>query len=84
VNPVIVTWLDAWGDSDEVTLGDATELHAYRTFSVGWLVHKTEEYIVVAMDCYEEKEGTFKNYAYIPLTLVEHIYPLPVPPSCVS
>lgn len=67
----VVSWVDAYIDTDDFSLKDAKKAKGVLRHTVGWLIHEGEEGIVLATDYYEKKKDGFNAQMYIPWGWVE-------------
>lgn len=63
---VIVSWDDAFIDTDDFSMKEAKKAKGVRRHTVGWLVRETDEGIVLATDYYQKKKDGFNSMMYIP------------------
>jgi hypothetical protein len=63
---VIVSWDDAWIDTEDFTIKKAKKMKGVLRHTVGWLVDENEEGIVLCTDYYEKKSDGFNTPMFIP------------------
>ncbi len=78
---VLVVWLDAWQEQNEVTTADAEAHRGYETHSVGYLVSDTEAGVTLAMDAFPGHPNHYKTHAFIPAGMLVEIIPLRTGPG---
>lgn len=62
---VVVTWDDAFVDTDDFTIKAAEKTKGVRRHTVGWLVAENDDGIVMATDYYEKDKKTFNTRMFI-------------------
>jgi len=72
LQPVIVTWMDAWGE-DVQRETENLEHHPVETVSVGFLVREDEVGASIAMDTYTDTLSEVRNTAFIPRGMIRKI-----------
>lgn len=70
----IVTWDDAFIDTDDFDLKDAKKTKGVKRHTVGWLIHKNKRGVVLATDYYQKKKEGFNAKMFIPWGWVTDLY----------
>lgn len=63
---VVVSWDDAFIDTDDFTEKKARKTRGVLRHTVGWLVAENDDGIVMATDYYEKKSDGFNSRMFIP------------------
>lgn len=66
---VVIHWKDIVGDDNWQTRGEAKEVKPHGFISVGWLIRKDKESIVIA-SCYSPDDDTVGSVTSIPMGAV--------------
>jgi hypothetical protein len=70
---VEVSWIDAWNDSEELTVNDAQNLRPIKRRQVGYLLNESNLAIVLAAGMYEQIPGgvnSFCDVVVIPMAII--------------
>ena len=73
---VEVCWIDAWNDSEELTVNDAQALRPIKRRQVGYLLKQSDVAIVLAAGVYEKvPDGidSFCDVVVIPMGIVTSV-----------
>lgn len=70
-NIAVISWDDAWIDTDDFVLKDANKAKGVRRHTVGWLIKETDEGVVLCTDYYQKKKDGFNSMMYIPWGWIE-------------
>lgn len=63
---VVVTWDDAFIDTDDFRMKDAKKAKGVKRHTVGWLIKEKKEGLVLATDYYQKKKDGFAAMMFIP------------------
>lgn len=73
--PVFVIWDDAFSIDEWSSLQELKEAKGTLVHSVGFLVQRTEEYVVLALN-HDTSNEAFSCIMYIPTNMVKAVVPL--------
>ena len=67
-------WGDAWIDSKDYSLNDAKKLKPIQRKTVGYLINKTEDALILVTDLFLNEKDTVNTTMVIPLGMVSEWY----------
>lgn len=70
---VEVYWYDAQSGLDQISIKELKEFKLFKAKSIGYLVHKDKEKIILAFTFWAYIEEEIKHYQVIPMKMIKKI-----------